>query len=44
VAQYRRVGLRSTEGCVRLRSLERRIAAGEIGPDLRPFSRPPAAA
>jgi nucleoside-diphosphate-sugar epimerase len=35
VAQYRRVGLRSTEGCVRLLSLQRGMAAGEVGADLR---------
>ena len=36
VAQYRRVGLRSTDGCVRLEHLKRRLAAGEVAADLRP--------
>ncbi|HVG99061.1 MAG TPA: SDR family oxidoreductase [Chloroflexota bacterium] len=44
VAQYRRVGLRSTDGCVRLEHLKRRLAAGEVAADLRPRLPAPAAA
>jgi nucleoside-diphosphate-sugar epimerase len=44
VTQYRRIRLRSTEGCVRLDHLKRRLAAGEVTADLRPRLAAPAGA
>lgn len=36
IANFRRVGLTSTEGCVRLAHLKRLLAAGDVAVDLRP--------